>query len=483
MSFFYTTGKHNSKFSDVELQTTDKPYNQLQHLTDDDTLITTLDKPSHQHTHHTRAHQPAKITNILAKNSHKIPLKRHKNKSRKIRIEKLLTKNKQKLLEKIRHSKNWLSRIANKHGISKKVIERKSRDDGTYEDEDDDENIQSKDENEDEDVQLIIIPKKPRKHLRPKIQDEDKNDGEEFQESDDVKEDSGHNDRISGNDEPEHQKSDNSEFESENFNSNPKSHYGKYSKNFPRKSKSADDDATLTLERVAPEDDDDDTKNNHESDSEDYDLHLKVKDKSGTHVKLSGDLPGNIGKLMAVGEDGGKVQIKNTGRHSSAKTSEDLKIVNSQGGNDDTTTDEMAQNLIKMKSGKMKHSPYPSTILLKPDGGGNENLKLTSDENSNENPVSLKTPESDDTLPASTLTPLTRGEANAKAEQPANQQPSNNIFAPMEFENGDDELMATSRLLDIAQKADDVSSLKDVKDPPSAEKVQPKKSLKDLTKG
>jgi hypothetical protein len=115
----------------------------------------------------------------------------------------------------------------------------------------------------------------------------------------------------------------------------------------------------------------------------------------------------------------------------------------------------------------------------------NENPKLNSEENSNQSPVSLKTQESDgsQTLPANALTPLSRGEANAKAEQSANQQPSNNIFAPMEFENGDDELMATSRLLDIAQKADDVSSLKEDKDPPSTEKEQPRESLKDLTKG
>ena len=53
----------------------------------------------------------------------------------------------------------------------------------------------------------------------------------------------------------------------------------------------------------------------------------------------------------------------------------------------------------------------------------------------------------------------------------------------MEFENGDDELMATSRLLDIAQKADDVSSLKEIKDPSNTVKERPKETLKDLTKG
>ena len=460
---FCTIGKHNSKLSDVEEQTTDKSYNQLQRLTDGDSLITTVEKPFRQH------------TDTLAKTSHKIPSKSHGNKSHKLRKKKLLANKEKQLLQKIRHYKNWLSRVVNKHGISKKVIRRKSRDDGTYED---DENIQSKDENEDEDVQLIIIPKKTRKHLRPKIQDENENDGEEFQKTVDTKEDSENNDRISENAESESQNSEDSE-DSRKVSKKPHRNY----KKIPRKSKSADDDATLTLERVSSEDDDDDSKNNHESDSEDYDLHVKVKDKSGNHVKLSGDLPGNIGNLMAVGEDGGKVQIKNTGRHS--KTGDDLKIVNSQGGKDDSTTDEMAKNLIKMKAGKLKHSPYPSTVLLKPDGGVNENPKLNSEENSNQSPVSLKTQESDgsQTLPANALTPLSRGEANAKAEQSANQQPSNNIFAPMEFENGDDELMATSRLLDIAQKADDVSSLKEDKDPPSTEKEQPRESLKDLTKG
>ncbi len=528
-------GKHNSKSTDVGQQTNDKSYNQLQHLTDDDSLITTLEKQPRQHTHSTRAHQ-GKVTDILVTTSaHKIPSKWHSGYGKLHKSAKLRFTNKDKqLLQKVRHSKNWLSPIVNKNANAKKVIRRKSRDDGTYDNEDDDENIQSKDEDEDDDVQLIIIPRKPRKHLRPKIQDENENDNEGFQESDDAKEDSENNDRISENveNESESQNSKNFKYGSENFNPNSKSpsgQYGKYSKNsedpenseddsenyetlkssrknsrkpysmsknfrqrlkhnhgnykkFPRKSKNTDDDATLTLERVAHEDDDDGSKNNHESDSEDYDLHLKVKDKSGTHVKLSGDLPGNIGNLLAVGEDGGKVQLTNTGKHSRAKTSEDLKIVNSQGENDDSTTDEMAQNLIKMKSGKLKHSPYPSTFLLKPDGGVNENPKLAGEENSNHAP-----PQGSDepqALPANTLSSLTRDEANAKAEQPANQQPSNNIFAPMEFENGDDELMATSRLLDIAQKADDVSSLKETKDPPSnVVKEQPKETLKDLTKG
>ena len=396
-------------------------------------------------------------------------------------------------MQKVRHSKNWLSRIVNKNNaISKKVIRRKSRDDGTY----DDENIQSKDEDEDEDVQLIIIPRKSRKHLPPKVQDADENDNkEEIQKSDDAHDDSENNDRISEN----AKDSENSEDDSENSENSRKDSKKPYfmSKNFRqrlknykhfhRKSKSTDDDATLTLERVAPEteDDDDESKNKHQSDEEDYDIHLKVKDKSGTRVKLSGDLPGKIENLMAVGEDGGEVQIKNTRKNSKAKSSEDLKIVNSQGGDDDSTTDEIAQNLLKIKSGKLKHSPYPSTILLKTDGGVNENPKLASEGSSNQRPTPLKTRGSDEpqALPANTLTSLTRDETNAKAGQPANQQPSNNIFSPMEFENGDDELMATSRLLDIAQKADDVSSLKDVKDPSNTVKEQPKESLKDLTKG
>jgi hypothetical protein len=491
-SFFFTTGKHNSKSTDVGQHTTDKSYNQLQHLTDDDTLITTVEKPPPQHIQHTRAHQ-AKITDILVTSAQKIPSKLNGNKQHRFRKEKLRFTNKDRqFLQKVRHSKNWLSRIVNKNNaISKKVIRRKSRDDGTY----DDENIQSKDEDEDEDVQLIIIPRKPRKHLPPKVQDADENDNEEIQKSDDAHDDSENNDRISENAEDSENSEDDSEnsensrkdskkpyFMSKNFRQRLKNY-----KHFHRKSKSTDDDATLTLERVAPEteDDDDESKNKHQSDEEDYDIHLKVKDKSGTRVKLSGDLPGKIENLMAVGEDGGEVQIKNTRKNSKAKSSEDLKIVNSQGGDDDSTTDEIAQNLLKIKSGKLKHSPYPSTILLKTDGGVNENPKLASEGSSNQRPTPLKTRGSDEpqALPANTLTSLTRDETNAKAGQPANQQPSNNIFSPMEFENGDDELMATSRLLDIAQKADDVSSLKDVKDPSNTVKEQPKESLKDLTKG
>jgi hypothetical protein len=485
-SFFFTTGKHNSKSTDVGQHTTDKSYNQLQHLTDDDTLITTVEKPPPQHIQHTRAHQ-AKITDILVTSAQKIR-KQHRFRKEKLRF----TNKDRQFLQKVRHSKNWLSRIVNKNNaISKKVIRRKSRDDGTY----DDENIQSKDEDEDEDVQLIIIPRKSRKHLPPKVQDADENDNkEEIQKSDDAHDDSENNDRISEN----AKDSENSEDDSENSENSRKDSKKPYfmSKNFRqrlknykhfhRKSKSTDDDATLTLERVAPEtEDDDESKNKHQPDEEDYDIHLKVKDKSGTRVKLSGDLPGKIENLMAVGEDGGEVQIKNTRKNSKAKSSEDLKIVNSQGGDDDSTTDEIAQNLLKIKSGKLKHSPYPSTILLKTDGGVNENPKLASEGSSNQRPTPLKTRGSDEpqALPANTLTSLTRDETNAKAGQPANQQPSNNIFSPMEFENGDDELMATSRLLDIAQKADDVSSLKDVKDPSNTVKEQPKESLKDLTKG
>lgn len=477
IDFFYKIGKHNSNPTDVGQHTTHKHYDRLQSSTDDDSLITTVEKQHYRYNHSPRAHH-AKITDILVGSSHKIPLKWRKKRLERLVKKKLRFSNSARTVaQKIGRSKNWLGRIIDEKVKSRKVIRRKSRDDGTYENDDDDEHIQSKDEDDDEDVQLIIIPRKPRKHLAPKVEEEHDSDDEEFQKSD--REDDSENSKNSRKD------SKKPYVISKNFRQHLKNSDDGSGKNFETKLKSTDDDATLTLQSVASEENDDDSKNNHQSNAGDYDLHLKVKDRSGSRVKLSGDLPGNIGNLMAVGEDGGKVQIQNTRESSRTKPSHDLKLVNAQGGNDDASTDDLAQNLLKIKSGKLKHPPYPSTILLNPDRSVNEHPKLANEEDSNQDPAPPKThgnnqPQS---LSADTLTTLTRGETNAKVDQPTNQQPSNNIFAPMEFENGDDELMATSRLLDIAQKADDVSSLKEIKDPSNTVKERPKETLKDLTKG
>ena len=425
-------------------------------MTDDDSLITVEETQHYHHSHTPRVHH-AKISDKLVGSSHKIPLKWRKKMLKRFMKKKLrLFSKASKVAQKIGRSKNWLGRIIDENVKSRKVVRRKSRDDGTNENGDDDENIQSKDEDEDEDVQLIIIPRKPRKHLTPKVEENDSDD-QEFQKSD--------------------REDDSENYEnSKNLRKDSKKPYV-MSKNFRQRLKNSDDDSGKNFETKLKNTDDDATG--------DYDLHLKVKDRSGSRVKLSGDLPGNIGNLMAVGEDGGKVQIQSTRESTRTKPSQNLKLVNAQGGNDDASTDDLAQNLIKIKSGKLKHPPYPSTILLNPDRSVNEHPKLASEDDSNQDPVPPKTPE--DSQPQSlsddTLTTLTRGEANAKVEQPANQQPSNNIFAPMEFENGDDELMATSRLLDIAQKADDVSSLKEIKDPSNTVKERPKETLKDLTKG
>ena len=449
-------------------------------MTDDDSLITTEETQHYHHSHTPRVHH-AKISDKLVGSSHKIPLKWRKNMLKRFMKKKLRLFNKaSKVAQKIGRSKNWLGRIIDENVKSRKVIRRKSRDDGTNENGDDDENIQSKDEDEDEDVQLIIIPRKPRKHLAPKVEEENDSDEKEFQKSD--REDDSENYENSKNLRKDSKKP---YVMSKNFRQRLKNSNDDDRKNFETKLKSTDDDATLTLQSVASEDGDDDSKNNQQSNAGDYDLHLKVKDRSGSRVKLSGDLPGNIGNLMAVGEDGGKVQIQSSRESTRTKPSQNLKLVNAQGGDDDASTDDLAQNLIKIKSGKLKHPPYPSTILLNPDRRVNEHPKLAGEDNSNQDSVLPKTPENNQpqSLSADTLTTLTRGEANAKVEQPANQQPSNNIFAPMEFENGDDELMATSRLLDIAQKADDASSLKEIKDPSNTVKERPKETLKDLTKG
>ncbi|XP_028393414.1 uncharacterized protein LOC114517791 isoform X1 [Dendronephthya gigantea] len=491
----FASGKFNSRTTDRDQLSTDK-HNLLQHLTDDDTLITTLEKPPRKSAHFTNARH-SKITKVVIKNSDKKSSKWRENKLRKFREKKKSSRN--RFIEKSEQSKNWLGRFIKEKGNSRKVIHRKSRDDGsTYED-DDNEDIRSKDEEEDEDVQLIIIPRKPRKHLQPKVRVQDvKDTNGELQVSENTESDSENDNKVSGNSVddsekyPEISNSDNDDVsDSENLQNSgkifkkPKRFHQKHLQD---KSKNANDDATLTLERVAPErDDDDDSKNSHQSDGGDYDLHLKVKDKSGTKVKLSGDLPGNIGNLMAVGEDGGKVVLKNTGENSE-ESSDVVKSVKLQDGIDDATTDKLAQSLIKIKSGKFKHSPYPSTVLLKPNGGINESPKLPDEDDSNQSPTLFKSPSNDGNSiqepPANKLTSLARDEADAKAEPAANQQPGDNIFAPMEFENGDDELMATSRLLDIAQKVDDVSSLKDVKDSSNTVKERPSrpaKSLKELT--
>ena len=467
LNLFYTTGKLNGR--PTGQHTTHKHYDRLQSLTDDDSLITTVEK-QHNHQSYTPQAHRAKITDIVVASSHKIPAKwRKKTKQR-------FVKNKSKAKsQRNGRSKNWLGRVFADNVKSRKVIRRKSRDDGTYDENgEDDEKIQSKDEDDDEDVQLIIIPRKPQKHLPPKV---DESDNEEFQKSDRLNDDSENYENSKSSRKDSKKPSD----ISKSIRQRLKNSDDDDGKNIKTKLKNTDDDATLTLETDASDDGQGDSKNNHKSNAGNYDLHLKVKDRSGSHVKLSGDLPGNIENIMAVGEDGGKVQIHNT----RTKPSQDFKLVNSQDGNDDASTDEMAQNLIKMKSGKLKHSPYPSTILLNSDRSVNEHPKLASEGNSNQEPVPLKTQENKQpqALSSDTLTSLTRGEANAKAEQPSNQQPSNNIFAPMEFENGDDELMATSRLLDIAQKADDASSLKEIKDPSNTVKERPKETLKDLTKG
>lgn len=460
--------------TDVGQQATDAPYDQLQRSTDENSLITTVEKSPREHIHFTHANQGRmtriKVANGCTKTSKWRTNKLHRFRNKNARFASKGSQSSRKIRHQD-HSKSRLSRVVKKMDNSKNVVHRRSRDEESYESGDDDENIQSKDEDEDEDVQLIIIPRKPRKNLRPKVQEKDENDK-------DPTDDSENNERVSESSVDDSENDDRNSDDFINFNAKRK-----------KLNTDKNDDATLTLDKVASEEDDDDvSENSHQSGSNSggYDLHLKVKGKSGTHVKLSGDLPGNIGSLMAVGEDGGTVQIKNTNTReedSKAKGSESLKTVDLQGADFDASTEEMAQNLISMRSGKIKQSPYPSTVLLKPGGVANEENRVEVNEDKpNQDLMPVKIQESNENVPQ-TFTSLTRDAANAKAEALTNQQPSNNIFAPMEFENGDDELMATSRLLDIAQKADDVSSLKEIKDPTDTVKSETFKSLKDSTNG
>lgn len=126
---------------------------------------------------------------------------------------------------------------------------------------------------EDEDVQLIIIPKKPQKPLRPQLQNDHENNDDEAQESKELNNDSGNKDSTSENEyENFHRNSKNAELNSFKLSKNSedsknsddsrkdfKNFWQRYSqtyyKRFARKAKSTNDDATLILQRVAPEDD------------------------------------------------------------------------------------------------------------------------------------------------------------------------------------------------------------------------------------
>ena len=372
---------------------------------------------------------------------------------------------------RFQHRENWKGKNKKIYDSYKKVS-RESREEDSEDDSDDGDAVQSKDEEDDEDVQLIIIPKKPRKHLHTKVR-EDENDDEASKGKEEVDENS------------ENKNSENSQHESENSFHRPRGH-------------KTSDDGDVSIETSDVQKDKDGRGGSDENG--DYDLKVKVKDKSGTKVKLSGDLLGNIGNLVAEGKGGAKVQIKNTN--------------NKAGGNEDDTasetTNDVAQTLMKMKSGKLKHAPYPSTILLKQpqsqelsdmiinaDEGtttsdskrtdekqGMGLLKSTDSEmtiNADEGTTKsdsertdekqgmglLKSKDSDgyfsDEFSKTVLKHSSQDQAVADSKEQTDKQ-TNNIFSPMEFKNADDEIVATSRLLDIARRADDESSLKDAKD-------------------
>ena len=341
---------------------------------------------------------------------------------------------------RFQHRENWKGKNKKIYDSHKKV-NRESREEDSEDDFDDGDDVQSKDEEDDEDVQLIIIPKKPRKRLRTKVR-EDENDDEASKEKEEVEENS------------ENKNSENSQHESENSFHQTRGH-------------KTSDNGDVSIETSDVQKD----KDGRGSDQNgDYDLKVKVKDKSGTKVKLSGDLPGNIGNLVAEGKGGGKVQIKNTNIKTGGKfTTED------ENNEDDTaseTTDDVAQTLTKMKSGKLKHAPYPSTILLKqPQSQELSEMTINADEGTTTSDSERadekqetnlsKSKDSDGYSPEEKHPSQDQAVADGK-EQTDKQ--TNNVFSSMEFKNGDDEIVATSRLLDIARKADDESSLKEAKD-------------------
>ena len=133
---------------------------------------------------------------------------------------------------------------------------------------------------------------------------------------------------------------------------------------------------------------------------------------------------------------------------------------------------------MKMKSGKLKHAPYPSTILLKqPQSQELSDMIINADEGTTTSDSKrtdekqgmglLKSKDSDgyfsDEFSKTVLKHSSQDQAVADSKEQTDKQ-TNNIFSPMEFKNADDEIVATSRLLDIARRADDESSLKDAKD-------------------
>lgn len=451
---FLTTAKPFAHSSNDE-PSTDVEYN-LERLADD-TLITTDISLKHRKIHNEESGDTitdhAKLTDA-GKNPKKLPSS-FSISSEKEKATSSAGHNSGFRTHRYRHRDNWKSKSKKNFNNPKKVVDRESREDKNSYDVDNEDRIESKEEHDDdEDVQLIIIPRKPQKHLPAKVQDdgEDREKGVELSDKE--------TEEATGNSETSQNSDDSENFRYDSGSSNRPSGDDKTSR---------EDDISFQ-ERFNAHDDDHGGRATEKD--QDYDLHLKVNDKSGTKVKLTGDLPGNIGNLVAEGQGGARVQVKNSRK----KANQNLNSEEFKDGADgsEVTTDDVTQALIKLKSGKLKHAAFPSTVLLKPpetkfsdqntptndNNGGTIPRAESNDVNQEISLLKSKGRDqfSTEEISKTVLAPPSQDSGREENENHTN----NNVFSPMEFENGDDELLATSRLLDIARQADDESSLKEL---------------------